>query len=240
MPTQTMTHPRRYYEVHKILTLDATGYEWLNIKGSAEGSGLGRQEAIIDGWNMKVWTGLPKLRTVPRLQLRARRKLLDFYGYGPFFISNRAKRLLSEIDLDAFDLVECETIDSKGERIEPYWMMAVKRLVQSFDEARSNFQTWAERFPDAPDAKINPSIKLNHLVMPADFPPSHHVFSLARFQTTFIADGTFVDAWRAAKLTGAIFTPLQEPSPAERRARSQFFIDPHWFSSAAPRPRARY
>jgi hypothetical protein len=199
---------RQFYAVAKILTLDATGYNWLNKSDALAGHGGGRHEGTVKGWGVSFRTGLPELRATPRLQLKARRKLLDFYGYGPFFISPAAKRLLCDLDSEALEVVECETIDAKGGPIEPYWMMAVKRLVQSFDEGRSDFKTWAETYPDADDAAINPTIFLKRLVMPPNFPTDRHIFQLARFRTNFIVDGAVYEAWRAERLTGAHFLPL--------------------------------
>lgn len=222
---------RRFYLCDKRLSINATRYEWLNEASAlVNRNRSGRHEHVIPGWNRRIWSGLPTLVETPRLRLRPiRGRLLDYYGYGPYYISRRAKALLCRFDADAFEMVECETVDGRGRAMEPFWMMAVARVVHAFDEERSNFIRYAERNPEAPEAATNPAISaLNDLHMPPGFPDDWHAFQLSRYYPQFIMDGPLVDAWNAAKLKGARFTPLQTPTAREFRRHVGFYNYPYW------------
>src|SRR5690348_15632851 len=111
---------RRFYGVEKALSINATKYDWTNKTETLLGSSGGRHLHRIEGSTFTLRTGLPDLRSVPRLQIKSR-KMVDFYGYGPFFISSAAKRLLCDIDADAIEVTECETVDGQGHAVERYW-----------------------------------------------------------------------------------------------------------------------
>ena len=229
---------RRFYLFDKILTNEAAAYEWVDDRACVErGSLLGRHHHVIEGWDRPIWVGLPVFTGTPKLRLFPRRRLLDFLGYGPYFVSARAKALFERIDAEAFEFEACETVDARGRPIETYWLMAVARLVQRFDEERSEFVSYAERFPDAPEAATNPAIsQLGDIHMPEGFPDDWHAFILARYQTQFIASGDIVDAWEAEKLTGARFTPLQPPTGREMRRHLSFYNYPYWSAKAGRWP----
>ena len=229
---------RRFYLFDKVLTNDAAAYRWLNDRsGTLGGSRLGQHKHPVEGSDMSTWVGLPVFTEKPKLRFGARRRLYDFYGYGPYFVSERAKALLERIDAAAFEFEECDTVDARGRAMAPYWMMAVARLVQSFDEAKSDFVTYRQRNPDAADAASNPTISaLQDIHMPAGFPENWHAFRFARYIRQFIADGEIVDAWRAAGLTGAEFTPLQPPTARELRSHARFYNFPYWTDRLRPTP----
>jgi hypothetical protein len=161
------------------------------------------------------------------------RSALDYYDFGPIFISSRAKELLSAIDPAAFEFAECETVDPKGKPAEPYWWMAVIRWVETFDEQRSHVAWYHDGHPTDPEARNNPRIEdLNELRMPEGFPGEQHAFWIAPYRRTFVWDEALVDAWRARGLTGATFTPLQQPTPAELKDRFRFINAPYWTNKA--------
>ena len=179
--------------------------------------------------------GLPVFTDRPRLRLSPRRRLYDFYGTGPYFVSEAARALLEGIDGAAFEFEECETIDKRGGPMASYWLMDVARLIQHFDEARSDFATAWQRDPDARAAAPHPAIlRLNDIHMLPGFPEEWHAFRLARYGTHFIADAEIVDAWRAAGLSGAEFTPLQPPTARERRSQGRFYNFPYWSDRLGP------
>jgi hypothetical protein len=227
---------RRFYLFDKILTGDAAAYDWPNKRScTPNGSLLGRHRHRIEGSGMSTCVGLPTFTERPKFRLSPRRRLYDFYGYGPYWVSGKAKALLERIDAAAFEFEECETIDGQGRPIATYWLMDVARLVQRFDEASSDFATYAHRNPDAPDVATNPAItRLNDIHMLPGFPEDWHAFRFARYGTHFIADGEIVDAWRAAGLSGAEFTPLQPPTAREMRSKGRFYNFPYWSDRLGP------
>jgi hypothetical protein len=194
----------------------------------------GRHAHPAPGYRLPYYVGVPELREKPKLVVGADRdELLDFYGFDRNFISSRAKILLGEIDPDGFEFVECDTVDGNGRAIDPYWIMAVIRVAPGFDEARSSFITYKERNPGDPEADANPTIEqLNDIHMPEDFPAEAHAFRFARYRTSIIADGAIVDAWRAAGLIGAVFTPLQPPMEVDMADHLSFANYPYWTQKA--------
>jgi Protein of unknown function (DUF1629) len=227
---------RRFYLFDKILTSDAAAYDWENERScTPSGSLLGRHRHQIEGSRMSASVGLPIFTERPRFRLSPRRRLYDFYGYGPYWVSGKAKALLERIDAAAFEFEECETIDKQGRPMPSYWLMDVARLVQRFDEARSDFATYGHLDPDAPEAMGNPLIwRLNDIHMLPGFPEDWHAFRFARYGPQFIADGDIVDAWRAAGLSGAEFTPLQPPTAREMRSMGRFYNFPYWSDRLGP------
>ena len=221
---------RRLYLFKKTLTLDATRYDLLNEDDLFKSSKLGRNRYVVPNSDLRGYSGLPEMCERPRLRLTARRQLLDFYGYGPYFVSARAREYLLSVDPTAFEFVECETVGAKGETLEPYWMMDIARLVMNFDEQASEFITYAERNPDAPDATTNPLIsELIDIRLMAGFPDDHRAFRFSRYIRCFVADEILVDGWIKAGLRGAEFTPLQRPTVAEMKRSSRYIIPTTWY-----------
>ena len=205
--------------------------EFVNEEAAlVDGRRVGLREFPAPGFSVPFYAGLPPLREKPKLVVgHEQRTLLDIYGFDLRFVSTPARDLLSSIDPEGFEFAECDTVDGNGVPIEPYWMMAVVRVLDRFDEAGSSFVRYADRFPDAEGAADNPLISLLHeLRMPDDHPADAHAFFLTRYRTHFIATGTLVDAWKARKLKGCIFTPLQQPTKDEFKDHLSFANYPYW------------
>jgi hypothetical protein len=226
---------KRYYLVRDDLTDKSPGYEFENrSEVLVDGRLAGTHEHRVPGHPMPVLVGIPPLRGKPRLVLGGSgKRARDYYGSNPVFISSRAKRLIEGIDPDGFEFVECETVTRTGDSVEPYWWANVVRWVDKFDEARSGFEWTRDRFPDMADAQNNPSMfRLYDIRMPEGFPADSHAFWLAHYLNYAVFDEVIVDAWRAAGLTGAIFTPLQPPTQAERKLAHLFVNAPYWTEKA--------
>jgi uncharacterized protein DUF1629 len=228
------THPseqarKRYY----LVSLDMTRNSGDNLsfanreEALVNGRLAGTHEREVPGVSHPLLVGIPPLRKKPELVVGGSgRRALDYYGPSPIFVSNRAKELLEGIDPQAFEFAECETVTRRGDPIEPYWWMAVIRLVQ-FDEERSDFQWYRDAFPTAPDAQRNPTmVALNDIHMPKGFPDEYHAFWIGNYRRQFVFDEVLADPWRGAGLLGAQFTPLQPPTKAEFKHHNSFINYP--------------
>jgi hypothetical protein len=195
---------------------------------------IGFHERHVPGRTHPVFAGVPPLRARPKVLIPGTgARAVDYDGMSPVFLSGRAKRLLESIDPEAFEFAECETATRRGNPIEPYWWLAVVRRVEKFDEARSDFEWYHDRFPTAPGARDNPRmLRLNDIHMPADFPDEYHAFWLAHFNSYAVFDEVIVDAWREAKMTGAKFTPLQPPTKTDFKRHLSFVNYPYWTDRA--------
>ena len=226
---------KRYYLVQQNLADNSSGYSFANKEAAlVDGRLAGTHEHQVPGSPHPVLVGIPLLRETPRLiVLGGERNVRDYYGAHPVFVSTRAKALLEGIDPDGFEFVECETVTRRGEPIEPYWWMDVIRWVEKFDEARSHFEWTRDRFPGIPEPEKNLSMfRLYDIHMPAGFPEAYHAFWLAHYHGYAAFDEVLVDAWRAAGLTGAVFTPLQPPTPADLKDQHLFLNAPYWTANA--------
>jgi len=189
----------------------------------------GSHKYQIEGFKAPSSFGIPHLRTKPALVVGVDAdELLDFYGLGMRYVSTRAKDLLCQIDPDAFEFAECATVDGAGRPVEPYWMMAVIRVVDQFDEDRSDVIWCRDYFSDEPEQADNPLLcRLNDVFFPS-VSPKAHAFYLLRYRGGFIFDAVLADAWREAGLKGALFTPLQQPSAEEMSDADSFRNYPYW------------
>lgn len=223
---------RRFYIVGPDLARNPSDAKFANKDTTlVDGCWIGKHNFPAPGYRVPFNMGIPAMREKPRLVVApSRRKPIDIYGFGnPHFVSSRAKELLQSIDPDAFEFAECDTVNAGGKPIKPYWMMAVIRAVLGFDEERSDFLTLSQLYPEAEDQRDNPNIsRLNDIYLPDGFPTDYHAFYFVRYQSYFIFDGTLVDAWREAKLTGALFTPLQPPTKVDRKDELSFWNRPFW------------
>ena len=163
---------RRFYVFSPDLHWNPSDFSWVNKdEALIDGRIGGRHEHKVEGYLGPICVGVPRLREKPKLVVGAEDdRLLDVYGFGPYYVSTKAKTLLCEIDAEGFDFVECDTVDGNGVPIEPYWMMDAIRMVHAFDESRSSFIRYVDRNPENSNP-LNPSISvLNDIHMPPDFP----------------------------------------------------------------------
>jgi hypothetical protein len=227
---------KRYYIFSPDLTVAHSDHAFVN-QGEAliDGRSAGRHEHSVPGYMVPICTGVPPLRERPKLVLGAECEgLLDIYGFGPRFVSGRAKAVLSEIDPEGFEFVECDTVDAEGNSLEPYWMTDAIRLVNGFDEGRSSFRRYVDQYPENADPLNLAIVALNDIRMSPELPESHHAFYFPSYQGYFIVDDILADAWREARLSGATLTPLQTPTQEEFGAEKQYpdhlsFLNyPYW------------
>ncbi len=122
--------------------------------------------------------GLPKFYAKPRVKISSRGKILDVYKRsGRLFISSRAKLLFESIDPEAFAFVECDAVTRNKQQLDPYWMMAVKRVVTEFDEERSVYRELGGRDPKPLLSGMAPTIcNLYDIRMSPDMPDDYHAF----------------------------------------------------------------
>jgi hypothetical protein len=176
------------------------------------------------------WYGLPKLPTKPILKIKHKRgKELDAYGnINHPFISNRAKEFFERLDPDAFEFIECDAYGAKKESLPPYWMMAVKRVVKSFDVENSIFRDYGIKRPliNGYSATLT---KLYDIRMSPDLPSNHHAFYLIHFSRMPVFDEILVDQWRESGFTGLFFNPLQPPTDEELKKVNQFYFHEYYY-----------
>lgn len=193
------------------------------------GRQTGSREIEVAGSGVSRTFGLPMLREKPALVIGIDNdELLDIYGLGKRYISNDAKALLEATDPEAFEFAECSAVDGIGRPQKPYWMMDVVRVVDEIDAQRSSIITYSERNPGADDAATNPFVTVLNDVHFPTLGSADHAFHYIKYIPHFIFDSVIVDAWRNAGLTGALFTPLQPPTKAERLLSDHFANYPYW------------
>lgn len=216
--------PRKRYYIFSPDLTSSGGYEFLNQdEALIDGRTAGRHEHSVPGSNAPFCTGAPPLREKPKLMLDADgASLLDLYGQSPRFLSSRAKALLADIDPEGFEFVECETVDRKGIPLEPYWLTDAIRIVNEFDEERSSFVRYVDKFPERADHSNNLIVALNDIYMSPNLSDSYHAFYFPRYATYFIVDDVLADAWRRMELTGVRFTPLQLPTEEEFGSHKEY------------------
>jgi hypothetical protein len=230
---------KRYYTVSRNFRGDPGEDELLNEADALEPSVVpdayetaGTHEFMFPWRSYPMYLGLPKLRAQPILKVGVKERPIDVYGFRSFFyVSTRVKLLLESIDRDGFEFLECVTINRRGLPYEPYWMMACIRAVMDFDRERSNFVTYQERNPDAPDSGVNKAVvQLNEIYMPQGFNTDFHAFYINNADVHMILDEMLVDSWRQNKFNSWFFTPLQCPSKGEYKDIEylSFYNYPYW------------
>ncbi|WP_448662641.1 imm11 family protein [Sphingomonas sp. CJ20] len=221
---------RRFYLVDNDTDYNASDFSFVNKHEALIGGRWGgTHEFPRKGRPIPAMFGIPPLRTSPALVVGVDDdRLLDMYGLGKRYVSTRAKALLSAIDPDAFEFAECITVDGTGGPVEPYWMMDVIRVIEKFDEEKSNVVRYNERFPTARDAPTNNGILMLNDMHFLKLPWDVHAFYLIDFTRNFIFDELMKVAWHDAGLTGVRFTPLQPPTASELEQRDRFTNYPYW------------
>jgi hypothetical protein len=221
---------KRYYLFSEDLARNPSDFEELNASDiypksppGPNGRGLVRAGARRDkpaGAPFEISYGLPEFLAKPKVRIGIARKPLDAYGFHRRrLVSTRAKGLLSEIDPGAFDFAECETVTPRGLQLEPYWWMDIARVVDRFDENRSEFETYEDVDPGFEHYHPRQIRALHDIHMSPDVPRHFHAFILARAPLRMVFDDVLADAWRERGFTGAAFVPLQPPAPRERKGR---------------------
>lgn len=164
--------------------------------------------------------GLPVFQEMPRVRVALKNKPLDFYGFDRWVMSNKAKKLLEALDPDAFAFVECNTSSPPRHSVDKYWLGKVRRVVDDFDRAASNFDLVSKQYdPGFQKYTFSHAIKtLNELVL-LNGSERALAFYLLDYTLYPIFDGRLVDAIREAGLRGLTFSPLHAPRKGDVRTR---------------------
>ncbi|MEN2787208.1 imm11 family protein [Sphingomonas qilianensis] len=176
--------------------------------------------------------GVPTLAAKPEIVVGSRtrgKRPLDLYRGNGMFLSDRFKRLLDAIDPDAFEVAECLAFAPSGKPIDPYWWFDVVRVLDAVDEERSELSRLVDN-PFSSKSAINEILyfKLQDIRMRPEVVGSAHLFRLAPARSDIIVDQVVADAIRAEALFGVRLTPLQPPSPDERKNHFYFGNYPYW------------
>jgi len=220
----------RYYLVAEDMRRNPSDYELLNaadIFPLSDPDSTGQRHPILAGARRhsvagvsgSTSYGLPNLRATPKVFVAQKNAPLDIYGFHTRrIVSSRAQKLLHAIDPDAFDFVECETLTRKGVRVAPYFMMDIARVVDDFDETGSVFELASGTDGLTGEAYVGPHlVALHDAYMSPDMPLHYHAFLLKQLRLRMVFGETIVDAWRAARFSGARFDPLQPPTRQEAK-----------------------
>lgn len=225
---------RRFYRVQPNFKHNPSDYAFLNEdEALIDGRRVGPRAYHFASHRHPIYYGNPEMRERPKLFIALKRKPIDIYGFSDnIFVSSQAKSVLTGIDPDALEYSECDTINSKGEPVAPYWMTAVIRYVEDFDRERSDFITVQEAFGPT-DVDYGKAVReINDLYMKADFPNSYHAFCISHIGG-LIFDEVMVATVIQNKLKGFKFEPLQEPTPHELKTRAHFDISQYWLAKVA-------
>lgn len=220
---------KRYYRPDLDFTRAIGGFQFLNaeevffmseaIHGVRYPLLAGARRIQVPGRPRLDTYGLPPTRSRPKLKVGTRNRPLDVYAMNQIFVSTRARELLSAIDAEAFEFIECDTRSRKGVEVEPYWMMAIIRPVEAFDEDRSVF-TIVKGFDGVTNEPYEGPYfsDLYDIHMLPGLDERFHAFFFPRYPRAMIFDEVLADEWRARRLSGWVMTPLQPPTPKERQA----------------------
>lgn len=234
---------RRFYLVSGDVR-HSSPYDILNEKeldaASAPGWWASPQHRIKEYWGKDVegkdkyyvlYYGVPKITIKPRIKIGTRGPVMDVYNYGKLsFVSTRIKDILQEIDPGGFEFAECEAFTKHRVQLEPYWLMAVSRVVREFDEDNSVFREMGGRNPDPVPGNLGVGInQLYELRMNQDFSKDIHAFYLLKYSTYFIFDEVIVDRFRAEKIRALNFSPLQPQTKQEENQNHYAYDNADYF-----------
>ncbi len=190
---------RKYFEIYPDMNLSsAPPLVWVNER---EMKGDYRSDACLPFW------GLP-LADIPQItfdQRKKRGKLIDAWPvFGMWFVSDRLKQLLEQLDPQAFEFAATQVDYSKFEEPGPaYWLCNLVRQLDCIDDEKSKFTLYNEVDFKAYKALIN-------IKMHAEVVGDAHAFRLVHKNSTWIVDDVFLQAMTAAKIRAWRFAPIQQ------------------------------
>lgn len=153
------------------------------------------------------FTGL-NVQMAPQITFDRRKKrgkLIDAWpALGMWFVSDRLKQLLEQIDPQAFEFVATQVDYSKFDEPGPaYWLCNLTRQLDCIDDEKSKvtFQTQVDfkAYDLLIDVKMRPEVV-----------GDAHAFRLVHQHTTWIVDDILVQAMTAAKIRAWRFEPLEQ------------------------------
>ncbi|MGJ5029085.1 imm11 family protein [Bradyrhizobium sp. HKCCYLS2038] len=126
----------------------------------------------------------------------------DFEEYsGYWFVSVKMKRVLQDIDPEAFEFLECEVRSAEGERQPPRFLCDVTRILDAVDEPRSTVQAATASDGSRYYRLLSDSI----LAFKEEVVGRSHVFRMKYFEAAVVCDDEFRQACRSAELKGISF-----------------------------------
>ncbi|MHB9878999.1 imm11 family protein [Pacificimonas sp. ICDLI1SI03] len=168
----------------------------------------------------------------PRLTvLNMKSDLLDVYDTDSrrFVASERFKNIITNIDPDGVQTWSAVTKMKNGRDGPPYWILQPTRRLDCVDEERSDIQ-YTGQAREITNGEMVPTLgysELNNVFMNEAKVGNAHIFQLL-LKTGKIVDEAIVDAYRAAGLKGALFTPLQPRMPQEDREEAGYKNSQYW------------
>ena len=190
------------------------------------------QEYRMRDSRRKYRTGDTVLLEPPRLTIPDREAdLLDVYDADlmKFIVSERFKAILADIDPDGIQTWPAVTKTRDGRDGPRYWILEPTRRLDCVDEERSDI-THITEARDINTGEMLPTIgysDLNNVFMNESQVGMAHIFQLL-LKSVLIIDEAIVDAYRAAGLKGALFTPLQPRMPEEDREAAGYENSRYW------------
>jgi len=190
---------RKYFEIHPDMNLSsAPPVVWVNEREMKRDY---RSDVFLPFW------GLP-LAHVPQISFDRRRKrgnLIDAWPvFGMWFVSDRLKTLLEQVDPHAFEFVATQVDYNKFEEPGPaYWLCNLARQLDCIDDENSQFTLYNEVNFKAYRALIN-------IKMHADVVGDAHAFRLVHKSSAWIVDDVFMQAMTGAKIRAWRFEPIQK------------------------------
>lgn len=188
---------RKFYEMDRVTRATAAGWEVTNEAAvSPGGGGIYRRPEGRRGF--RECAAMPLLRFDSRLG----RDVRDMEPIGQFWlVSDRAKRVLEQVDPDAFVFLECRVELRDGSEGPRYWLCDVVRVLDALNEPESE----AKIKKNDRNEKIYTTIGNEVLIFKEDVIGSHHIFRMLYCDSTVICDDAVKDACKAAGLKGWSF-----------------------------------
>jgi len=191
------TKKKKFYFVTTARATKGTGYRLLN------GSELFREGPPIfvpppGRRGFRSYRETPVFLCNPRLGRIDRDFEIDT---GYWFISDRMKRAIEDVDPEAFAFLKCEVQMRDGSAGPVRWLCDVIRVLNALDEENSDVEI---AVADDGSKFYRPVIGGGVTFKP-EVIDSHHIFRMAFFQAATVCDDEFRQACNSAELTGLRF-----------------------------------
>jgi len=210
-----MTTRRKFYIVERRVTANPSGFD------------LANEDALFEGRFPRTMSpphGQRGFRDYPMAPLfvcdpRNGPVHWDFEIYLDYwFISERMKTLLENLDRNAFAFLRCEVRRPDGGDGPPRWLCDVVRVLDALDERKSKV-----RIGTADDgSKFYGSAGRVNLVFKEDVVGPHPIFRMRYAESTVICDDRLVSACKAARIAGVRFALQRSYLRPKIDAQSRF------------------
>jgi Protein of unknown function (DUF1629) len=194
---------RKFYEVDRRVASRASGFELLN------GERLFKDGAIILAPPWGQWCGFRDYPERPVFLSDAKRGRVhwDFEVYcGYWFISERMKSVLQDVDPEAFAYLQCDVRLPDGSNAPVHWLCHVIRILDALDEGRSTALIGTADN----GRKVYQFGRGANLIFNESVVGDSHIFRMKYRESVIICDEVFKQACKAAKVTGISFYPAAD------------------------------